>query len=467
VPVTKIHAVDNGRAFTPRATIDTIAEGGRLSFASIFPAGLMARWIDRGWATASWELGPDAAYWHGTSALIEDAWNHLADRPIGNGASRGAADLVAVVDRFQQTVAYVQDQYARADRSPPAPPLHVLRAFGVDAIAAGVLSVSQQFEAASSYLRRTAGSIAAAISGDPSASETVRLIELDRVKEGHTSAVFRVRVYGAGPERPVVFGLNVARDTSVAADNLLANAAALSRWSIEQPPQIAAILDVGAGRCRWFGRDVEVPITAVSWLADMHELHAIRSSEPPAAALVLVAQFVQRDGPLPAIRSIRLTARQRSACWARVVALRTALLEVDRGADALTPANVDINHGDVVARLRGDEIDVALIAAAPTPWRGPAAVWPFEVALSRARDQAAARHRYLFWSEPQIAVRAMTDALMARGTPDACELCRTIVTAAAAADLDWIRRALGPPAQSEYAAEILRRARQELRRAAR
>jgi hypothetical protein len=210
---------------------------------------------------------------------------------------------------------------------------------------------------------------------------------------------------------------------------------------------------------------VEVPVVAVSWL-DMYEVHAVRSSTPSRAALVLVSEFVQTEGPVSNIKGIRLNLDQERNCWSELAALRTALQHFDAGYESVTAPRIDINHGDAVARLRRDGIDVALVAAAGDPWRGPAWAWPFELALLSARDQSAGHENHLFWSEPESALRGMKIGLLGWGSKDGLAIWRGIVTAAANADLVCVGALIGRRAESDEARRILGRVQAELRRLA-
>lgn len=319
--------------------------------------------------------GASPALWDRIAPLLGRGWDEAMARCLGPDRAR-TAQLIVDADPTGEGLAR---------------PV-VERCVAV-AIESKMVSLTQTLAAA--------GDVAA---GDPSLSmELDGGASLECVRSGHASSV--VRLGGS-------WALNVARDLDRAAAELDATAAALRSWRGGPEVRVPEILGSATGRCRWFDREIEVPVLAVEWLAGAEELHVVSTGKGPG--FVRVAGFRHLRGRAPLIVGELLGGEEWTRIWRSVSLARTATAKIDEGTDLISAPELEPNDGDIVVWPDGV---VGLVGASSARWTGPLAAWPYFIALSSARDDDGPCEARLRWAEPEEAVEAVADGCRAREAP--------------------------------------------------
>lgn len=382
----------------------------------------MQRWMEHGWATSYEELRPEATWWNSCAPLLEDAWNYWAPRHEIRGPN-GKIRHFMIADRIRATAIQLDDPFA--SRHTPTPRVTPFTAIAPDiieamihfALDAGLRSLDQGLAAALDYLWHNNGSLfvqhCGRASGVPISMADIQRVELTAIAEGHTSSIIRTTVWCKGRETPVVFGLNIARDMTDAADELGINTRDLREWSALEPDDAATVYGAGEGQFLWFGQVLSLPVVAVKWFDSARELHVIRDEEDSTrACFFLVNEFRESKGPLPELMGIRLDEAVSDKIWAAIVAKRTVLASIDWQAEWIEAPNLELNHGDVVAEIKGDDIHIAFVASSAQRWQGPIGAWLYEMALASARDDRSSVWKRIYWRKPAAALRAVYEGIV-------------------------------------------------------
>lgn len=408
------------------ATVESLANGGRLPYHQVPSAGQLASWQERGWATRQGRLGPEIRSWNAAAPLLEDALNALA--ASGGGGPEILAHTAPAMERRMASsgpaLARCLDPRAPHASAPPA----MLRALAESAVAAGVRSFDQGLRAAASHLdRERLPGYATAVAGVDVSPEEIGHVELRHVREGHVSSVVRVGITVSGRPGPLWLGLNVARDTTVAAAELRQNTADLRRFDRAEAGSAPRVLGTGTGETRWLREGYRVPIAAVEWLGGHRELHVVPDpGDAMAARLVAVSHFVD-DGPrLPGIRGRLLDDAECERVVAGIARLRTRGAEFDWEGGRVRAARIEPNDGDVVC---DDACRVAVVGSSLERWSGPCSVWPYLVTMLSARDERSPGPARIHLGRPQAALRGLFEGILAlhpgapeRGSARAAEM---------------------------------------------
>ncbi len=451
------------------------APRGPVLYHPIFSRGMMQRWIQHGWATPQEELTPEATWWNSCAPLLEDAWNFWASRHEIRDSN---CDIYQskIADHVYSTLSQLRDP----STSPPAltqiakpsilAPSHVLEAMIRFALDAGLRSFDQGLAAALDYLCRDGGFMllrhCAGVTGVCRSTSEIQRVELRAIAEGHISSIVRATAWCKGEQEPVVFGLNIARDMTDAADELRINTRDLRQWTELDPDSAATVYDSGLGEFLWFGQMSSLPVVAVRWLDAARELHVIRDENVPGrGSFFLINAFHESGGPLPKLLGIRLDEAVSDMVWAAIVRKRTTLASFDWQAEWVEAPNLELNHGDVVAEIDGADIRVAFVASSAQRWRGPIGAWLYEMSVSSARDERSSVSKRIYWGKPAQALRATYQGLLRKdsnGIASKHKLVRRMVESAQAMTPEQVMSFLSHPCDDDERLSIVRQTRTEI-----
>ncbi|MEO8224076.1 MAG: hypothetical protein ABI661_04670 [Gammaproteobacteria bacterium] len=228
-------------------------------------------------------------------------------------------------------------------------------------------------------------------------------IELWWVKEGSATIVFQVLVPLAEGQPPVRFALNVAKDLSLAADELRQIWAEFVELYRIDPAFVMQPLRSGEATISTWRGALAVPLLAAEWF-DGHELHVY---EDGPQLYVWQDQRMGRSHPIPMEVSDRIWETMLRICarYTRVTA---------RG---LRPVWAHINAGDFIFRERpGGEWDVLLIWIRPPPLPDlPDEAGIVTALLYGTRAFGADRDTTVWWDQPARALAALDEGLRQAG----------------------------------------------------
>ncbi len=390
----------DGLCHWERPLIDDVLRGGSLPFHPIISFGTRLRLSNES-VLAHW--------WPVVAPLLEHVWNrHLRDR------SATSDELTAaLLDADARLAAYLN---AGPDPSRCGPtagdvPESVAHEFVVAMYAAGALSCAQSMAAVLSYLRSDGGQLMVKRQfGRHTGASDHSPIDARYLREGHTSSIIALNAVGdrgRGTALPGIV-LNVVRDTTDARKDLLAMADQLAYWSARDASSVAAVHDFGQVLITSFGRRIPVDVIAVEHVSDGRELHVVPNDDDAGRGLlVAVDRFDHGRAGLPHVVAKDMSRTSSDRFWSNVVSIRTSVAQIDWQRGSMTAPQFELNEGDVVAAGSGEHQKVVLVGTDSSPWRGPIGAWPYEVALSSARDSRSDRGGRIFWGNPELALRAL------------------------------------------------------------
>jgi len=442
----------SGLRHPPRATVENVIRGDRLPYHAIIPLGLFHQWAQKG------DRHINVCWWGAFAILLEHALNRWSTRPEAIGPNGKVQihmvqnDLKVAAKRLTDKLACqgISEKSIRRFKSISPP---VLGSMLRESVAAGVCSFDQIVTAAVDYLTRDKGRALLQLCGQAVgltlSSHDVRRVMLTTLREGHTSSVLRVAVYHNEALQPILFGLNVARDLTEASRDLRSNQEHLNQWTVLDPDGVAEVYDAGYGRFQWFGQERRLLVLAARWFEDARELHVVRTTNGGThGRFVQVNEFRHDFSPLPDIIGEMVPAGVSDDLWERIVAQRTRLAQFDWHTKTLTAPQIELNHGDVVARLNTGVTQIAFVGCEAQNWYGPIAAWPYEVALSSANDDMN-YHRRLYWGKPVQAVNSVYQALRERPPRDTRDTGQPVgdymIQAASVMRLEEVTEILGLP----------------------
>lgn len=213
----------------------------------------------------------------------------------------------------------------------------------VAAVDAGVLAYRDSAAAAERFVRDLLtdpdrwGDVAHGTTVEP------ERLELWSVREGATSSVWRVAVSGRASSGPMVFALEVARDATAAAAELVAVAAELRRMHAHEPDRVVRLLGEGTVELELAGGPARIPVVVAEWFESARELHVVDDGRWLAVdAFATCADGRQRaDGEL-------LSPARSDELWAELVRMQTAHAH----------AHGELVHGPLVEANDGDLVEV-------------------------------------------------------------------------------------------------------------
>jgi hypothetical protein len=472
-PVTVTNA--DGTLYAVHASDAAEVSGPPVVYHPIFSCGMLRRWIRHGWATPREELGADASWWNVCAPLLEDAWNFCAHRREVRGANRHIRESL-IADRVSCTARQMADGFTSCQSPPqlvkgiaaiPPDAVQAMIRFGLDA---GLRSFHQGVLAALDYLGRDDASMmlehCASVAGERVSRRDIEQVRLTAMAEGHTSSVVRTAAWCKGRPAPLVFGLNIARDMSDAADELEMNVRDLREWAAADRESAATVYGAGPGRFPWFGQTARVPVVAVGWLEWARELHVVRRREDAGRCrFFLIDEFREGKGALPHLVGRELDDASSDKIWAAIVQKRTAAAGIDWQGGWLEAPDVELNHGDVVAAADGDAVRVAFVGSSARRWRGPVGAWLYEMALASARDDRSAGWKRIYWRKPAAALQAAYDGIRTRfgeSTEAGDRRAVQVFEAAQAMDRDRLTPYLSLPAGDAEVRELVAQTRGEI-----
>jgi len=177
------------------------------------------------------------------------------------------------------------------------------------------------------------------------AAQQIDGVEVWGIKEGHTSSVWRVKIRDSST---VVdeFIVNVARD--LLASTELQRTSEQIRQINQCLPEtnVAAVNDIQTVRLSRDGEPLEVVVTQNEWVSDSTEIHNVPTGARPNHRYALVERFLTSESAPAQVVSIY-------GRWCTDDERRQIDSDVSRfGRSAATvlptPAEVNLNHGDVV-----------------------------------------------------------------------------------------------------------------------
>jgi hypothetical protein len=253
-------------------------------------------------------------------------------------------------------------------------------------------------------------------------------LELWSVKEGHTSSVWRVTATARDRAEPIVFGLNVARDTASGME-LKETSTLLSDWHAVLPGRVLGVervlaLPLGGSR-------EPAVVTVVPWVEEAFELSVLPQGSAGSGRFFAVEAFGNPQGwstgGTQRARVRPFSLAQSDALWRQYVSCRARLTRFDGERRALCPG-FELNDGDWIWSPGGP-----LVVAASQP-RAPSSPgeWLLSLLLPSAAD-ARARGRRVYWNRPEAAY-ALLESIWA---PHGAEWPALEACASAAGQIHW------------------------------
>lgn len=232
-------------------------------------------------------------------------------------------------------------------------------------------------------------------------------VQLWWVKEGSATIVFQVRVALTGGRPAMRFVVNVAKDLTLAAEELRQTWSDFRELYRMEPRLVMEPLGSGDVPVETPRGPGSAAVMAAEWF-DGHELHVYEGS---SQLYVWMDQRMVRSHPVPAHESDRI--------WEQVTRMRARYTRMT--PNGLLPIATHVNAGDYIFRQNaGGEWDVLLIwARRPPPTVRPEDYVVLAGMLGGVNVFGSDEGKTVWWDQPERALRALRAGLAEAGLSEA------------------------------------------------